>query len=177
MLNLEKPLPLLRRAISDEKGVAVLEFAFVAPIFFLLLLGILEIAVMTFVSAAFDDAGRSAARLIRIGEVQQSGTPETTFREGLCASLPDIVDCNAISIDVRTFADFASATTDLELDADGNPINLTFAPGGSSTVNLVRLNYRYDFFTPLIGNLISDNYTNSVLLSSLTVQMTEPYGS
>jgi len=168
---------LYRQIKSDEKGIALLEFALVAPIFFMLILGIIEISIMTFVSAAFDDAGRSASRLIRIGEVQQSANAETTFRTALCTGLPAIINCNDISIDVRTFDDFATVTTGIQLDNEGNPINTAFTPGGSSTVNIVRLSYRWEFFTPLIGNLLSDNNTNSVLLSSLTVQLTEPYGS
>ncbi len=160
---------------ANIKGSVAVEFGLIAPMFFLLLMAILEISIMTFASASFDDAGRSAARLIRIGAVQQSANPEATFRTELCAALPVLIECANIGVDVRTFDDFAATTTTLDLDVDGNPINTAFTPGGRSTVNLARITYRWEFFTPLVGNLLSDNGTNSVLLASVTIFRTEPY--
>ena len=70
----------------DNRGAFAVEFAAVAPFFFLLLLGILELAIMVFVQAVLDGSARDAARLIRTGQVQTSANPQTTFQTLLCHS-------------------------------------------------------------------------------------------
>ena len=161
--------------LKNTSGAIAMEFALIAPMFFLLLMAILEVSIMTFSSAGFDDAGRAASRLLKTGVAQKSGNAETMFRDGVCDALPTTIDCNAVDIDVRTFEDFGSTTTLVVLDDAGNPDDLVFAPGDSTTVNMVRLTYRWEFFTPMIGNILSDNGTNSVLLMTVSIFQTEPY--
>ena len=59
-----------RMRSESERGSAALEFAFIAPIFFALMLGILEIGVMTFGQFALQNAVTQAGRLIRTGQAQ-----------------------------------------------------------------------------------------------------------
>lgn len=52
----------------SDQGSAAIEFAFVAPIFFALMLGILEIGVMMFAQFALQNSVMDAARMIRTGQ-------------------------------------------------------------------------------------------------------------
>lgn len=55
-----------------DRGSAALEFAFVAPVFFALMLGILEIGTMMFAQFALQNSVMDAARLIRTGQAHSA---------------------------------------------------------------------------------------------------------
>lgn len=55
-----------------NRGSAALEFAFVAPVFFALMLGILEIGTMMFAQFALQNSVMDAARLIRTGQAHSA---------------------------------------------------------------------------------------------------------
>src|SRR3546814_9108371 len=54
--------------LRDERGSALIEFALIAPPFFLLLIGTLEVSMMFFASAVLEGATKEAARQIRSEE-------------------------------------------------------------------------------------------------------------
>jgi hypothetical protein len=58
-----------RRLRRDaEKGSAAIEFAMVAPVFFVFLMGTIEVVVMFFAQTSLQNAVNDAARLIRTGQ-------------------------------------------------------------------------------------------------------------
>jgi Flp pilus assembly protein TadG len=169
-----------------EQGLVAVEFALIAPMFFYLLFGILEISILLFASSVVDTAIHNAARKIRTGEAQLSGNPLTSFKTELCNSIPTLYDCNDITLDVRTFNSFSNvsiaavhlnANGDLVYtDASGNEALYVpeFTPGGSSKISVVRAMYSWTFATPLMGNMLGDN-GSSKFLSSTVVFRNEPY--
>jgi len=58
--------------VRSNRGAAAIEFAFVAPIFFALMLGIIEIGVMMFAQFALQNSVMDAARLIRTGQAHSA---------------------------------------------------------------------------------------------------------
>ncbi len=171
---------LLRRTASavgllrDERGSAVVEFAFVAPPFVFLLTGMLEVSVMFFTSSVMEGATTEAARAIRTGQVQSEADPVTAFRDKLCNSLFHVIDCNEVMFNVRTFSDFGAVSMPIEVDADGEIVNNGFAPGGSGAVTVVRAIYRWDFMTPLIEQALPGGEAGNLLISTVAFQ-NEPY--
>ena len=61
---------ILRRRLraDSRKGSAAIEFAFVAPVFFVLLMGIFEAGIMFFAQAALQNAVTDLGRQIRTGQ-------------------------------------------------------------------------------------------------------------
>jgi len=59
---------LLGRLRADAKGSAALQFAMVAPAFFLLLMGTVEAGVIFFAQSSLQNAVNDTARLIRTGQ-------------------------------------------------------------------------------------------------------------
>ncbi|MEO3429709.1 TadE/TadG family type IV pilus assembly protein [Pelagibius sp. CAU 1746] len=162
--------PLLR----DERGNALIEFAFVAPPFLLLLIGTLEVSVMFFTSAVIEGATKEAARQIRTGNIQATADPLAAFRGQLCDSLFGVIDCNQVVFNVRTFSSFAAVSMPIELDQDGEIVNTAFTPGGSSEVTVVRAMYRWRFMTPLIDRVMPSGLAGHLLISTAAFQ-NEPY--
>ena len=169
--------------------MTAVEFALVAPVFLYFLIGIFEIALMMFAISVVETATQDAARRLLTGQAQQSADASATFRTALCDSLVVVYDCNDITLDVRTYADYASVTIpDVRINGNGDLViddgddddsndvlyNAQFTPGGASTINVVKAIYTWDFATPFIGQFLSDNGT-SKNLSTTVVFRSEPY--
>jgi Flp pilus assembly protein TadG len=145
---------LLRRFARSKAGVTAVEFALVAPPFLMLLFGTLETSIMYFVATNLEGEVQVAARQIRTGNVQASANPVETFRDLLCENLGNLIACDTVAIDVRTFPDFGSLDRPPLLDEDGNPQNENFDPGNGGSVVLVRVAYRYPIYTPFLSDFI-----------------------
>jgi Flp pilus assembly protein TadG len=141
----------------------------------ILLSGIFETGLLMFKESVLESATRAAAREVRTGQVQSSADAAGTFQAAFCAALVAF-PCSAFLFDVRTFPDFPQiALPAPTLDKNGNPTNITFAPGGPGTVVTVRVFTNHTFMTPLIGKMMGGS-SQMLLLSSTAVMKTEPFG-
>jgi hypothetical protein len=145
--------------------------------FIFLLLATLEIAMM-FATASLLEGGTSmTARLIRTGQIQQSGAadPEAMFRERLCDLAQTMVVCDEVQIEVMPMASFFDFDTmGAQFDEDGNMVSRGFDAGGSDDAILIRVAYRYTMMTPLIGALLAGPDDSTLFMSTIVLQ-TEPY--
>lgn len=164
----------LRALLRDNRGVAAVEFALLAPPLFLLLAGILEVSLMFFTSAVMEGATKEAARQIRTGQIQESGDPVTTFQNQLCDSLFIAIDCTEVVFNVQTFSSFGAVSMPVEVDEDGEVVNIGFNPGGSGAITVVRTIYRWKFITPMIDKVLPAGLGGHMLVSTAAFQ-NEPY--
>jgi Flp pilus assembly protein TadG len=165
----------VKDVLASKGGGTLVEFAFVAPFVVLVLTATAEVAVTLFVDATISGAAESAARDIRTGRVQENEDPLDAFRTRLCDSLFGLADCGAVVFDVRTFDDFGSVDMSLQLDEDGNMTGAQFSPGNSGQITVVRVAYRWQFLTPMVGELLAPDGSNGLLLLSTMAFQNEPY--
>ncbi len=169
----------LNRLFRRQEGVAAVEFALIAMPFFLLLIGTIEMALFFAAGTVLEGGSAAASRLIRTGQAQLSGDPETMFRDALCNHVDAMLDCTKIQYEVihvseGTFG--AAETYEPEFDEDGNLVPADFSTGNSNDVVMVRTVYRYEFLTPFIGSLMSaGSANNSMMHMSMSVLKAEPY--
>lgn len=165
------------RFARDRKGATAVEFAFVAAPFFVLVFAILEIALIFFASAIIEEAVADAARDIRTGELQSSGQSEADFRALICARMQGVGDCDRLSIDVRTFENFASTQFDPPIDPDGelDDSGFSFNPGGAEDIVVVRVFYDWPLMGPGALNGLANLPGNRRLIASATAFRNEPY--
>ncbi|PZP55918.1 MAG: pilus assembly protein [Micavibrio aeruginosavorus] len=167
----------LRLWKRDEKGSTAIEFSMLSMPFILILVGTMEIGLMFASNSVLDGATNTAARMVRTGQVQQSGgDPRQVFIDKLCEKSSFLLDCSRFQVEVvemDSFADFSSYAA--SFDGDGNPDSRGFTPGGVNSVNLVRVFYRYNLATPLIGQFLATGPNNSRMMISTVVLETEPY--
>ena len=174
--RLKKRVHALRR---EQKGATAVEFALVASVFFLIMLGILELGIMLILSNGLDDATADLARMVRTGQIYKQGFNQEQAKRYICGQLPFGGSCrDKLLLDIRTYPDFASMRppTPPRRDSSGNvrfPEN--FQPGNPKQVVLVRAFYRWKFFTPMVGKVMSNFGNNEFLLSSVAVFRNEPY--
>jgi Flp pilus assembly protein TadG len=186
-MDARKPTRQRRGLLRDERGSILIEFAFIGPLFILLLLGMLELALMVFSQTVLDGAARQAGRTVRTGHAQFSGV--STFTTALCsglAAIPGLVPCGSVVYNVQTYPTFNAAfnATPAFYDVNGNPLPPVFTPGGPSTINVVKVVYHRKFITRAIGNLLGlightsrSTAWDSASLESTVVFQTEPYNA
>lgn len=166
----------IRKWLRREEGATAIEFSLVAIPYFMLSLGIMELSLMYASASLLEGATDSAARLIRTGQIQQSSSdPEMMFRDAMCDFVNVLIDCNDVTIEVRTmtsYGDFDSMAP--VFDEDGNMVSQGFNAGGSNDRILIRVGYRYTMKTPLVGPLLNGPDGGTLFMSTIVLQ-SEPY--
>ena len=161
-------------------GATAVEFAFVAIPFFMLLCGIMEVAMIFIASTTLENATTQAARSIRTGQLQTSGTPdEASFKKAICDQMVWMASsCSAnLYIDVRTSNSFATLAPPAVITGGAiNPAALTFAPGAPQQITVVRAFYRWPMIVPGLTGAMG-NLGTATLLSSTAAFRTEPYAT
>ncbi|GAC1332757.1 MAG: hypothetical protein NVSMB26_12900 [Beijerinckiaceae bacterium] len=171
----------LKQFARSNNGAVAVEFALISVPFIALLLAIFQTAVVLFANQALESSTETAARQIMTGQAQGSNLTVSQFRDLICPppgangvapgnSLPALIDCSKLIIDVRTAASFSSADT--TKDVFTNPSQAQFTPGPASTINVVRVLYQLPPYLAIFG--VIGGPTTNVLMSTAVFQ-TEPF--
>ncbi len=163
---------------DGRKGSAAIEFAIVAPVFFLFLFGIIESGIIFFAGSTLQYAADDVARLIRTGQVQTANMTATQFRNRVCADISPLLACNSnLQIDVEAFTNFGGASYPPPLDASGNlnPALAQYNPGTACQVALVRLFYTWHILTPMMAPLLNNMSGSNHLIVATGAFRNEPF--
>ena len=178
-----------RRMRSDsERGSAALEFAFIAPIFFALMLGILEIGVMTFGQFALQNAVTQAGRLIRTGQAQainpttasqcvnntvpgNYATSEDWFRGQICCNVSALLDCSSSKLFINVSSTSAGFASGSAFSSALSNVTNGYSPGTACDVVLIRATYSWPVWFPGLAQLL-----NSANSPNFLVNMTDGSG-
>ena len=169
--------------------------ALVGPLFFLLLLTIIDLGLMLTNQSLLDGAARDAARLIRTGQVQTANSPISAFQNLLCADMSAVMSsatCTAdIIFEVQTFSSFGSVSFTpcvLNNNQTGTGTVCSFNAGAGGDIVGVRATYSRSFIVPWIGACLtggscwtggttggSNPGTGTVKLVSTVIFRNEPF--
>ena len=168
------------RFARAQGGAAAVEFALMAVPFFLLLFGIMELALIFLLSTTLDNAAGEVARRIRTGEMQtQGGASASSFKTAICDNLGWIKgDCAThLYVDVRTFDSFqqAGAAQSLLQNEAFDPLTFQFNLGQQNSIVLVRAYYKWPFITPLVGKAMGQFKDGSTVVMTAVTFRNEPY--
>lgn len=187
---------LLARFRRDQRGVTVIEFAFVSVPFLGLLLAIMETGLVFFSNENLEASVQDAARNIMTGQVQMANvsTSSQFVSTYMCPAtgkriLSTFIDCSKLIVDVRSATSFSTA--DLSRTFYQNPATQQFCPGTNGTIMVVRVAYPMPEYLPLLGwinqgltqinaGLVNDVPNNpgwKHLLVGTAVFQTEPFNS
>jgi hypothetical protein len=139
------------RARRSQRGLAAIEFALLAPVFVLLLFGILESSLLLLHGVMIEGAAQEAGRQLRTGTIKKEADPIASFKILLCDKLYRVVDCNELIYDVRSYKDFTSAEIPDLYDAEGKPLPTQFQVGSGGDIIVVRVSKVWNFITPLLS--------------------------
>ncbi len=141
----------LSRLCRDRSGGAAVEFAIIAMPFILLLLAVLEVGLVYFANFSLENAAAQGARLIRTGQAQTQSFDAAKFKTEVCKYIAPPVTCSGLKLDVRHYANFSGAGSDLTnpLDSSGNlKTNFSYDPGAGGDVVVVRAFYEWALKLP-----------------------------
>ncbi len=114
----------LRRLARQQRGSAVTEFGLIAPVFFMLLMGIYDITHMVYARSVFDGAVERAAREASL-ETADTEAADQMVENSIRPILPDVV----LTTERESYFDFADIkraeqwTDNKGKDSSGNWIN------------------------------------------------------
>jgi Flp pilus assembly protein TadG len=168
----------LRRFHRNRRGVAAVEFALVAPLFFGLLFAIIEIAMMFFASQVLETATQDSARTIMTGQAQDAKYTQQTFKDDVvCPKISVMFDCaGGIYVDVQSYPELAPViVTDPIVSGSFVPPN-NFSPGGAGNIVVVRLFYKWPIFITKLGfNIANLRNEGKRLLTATAAFKNEPF--
>jgi len=151
----------------------MLEFALVAPLFFLLLFMIVAESLFVFTQSQLDNAARGAARSMLIGTFQTSGKGLSDFQNAVCGGIVGMIPSCGSNIQVYADADgvdpsnLAVASSSYWNGASG-----TFNVGGPSQYMVLQVGYQFPYFIPWFAKITGGG---SALIVSTLVFQVEPY--
>ncbi|MFX8864371.1 TadE family protein, partial [Acinetobacter baumannii] len=82
------------------RASAATEFAFVAPIFFVLLFAVMETAMVFFAAQILETGTQNSARLMLTHQAQDAGMTQAQFKQDLCDRISVMFSCDGIYVDV-----------------------------------------------------------------------------
>ncbi|WP_119458480.1 TadE/TadG family type IV pilus assembly protein [Rhodospirillaceae bacterium SYSU D60014] len=169
----------LRSCWTCSRGISVLQFALAAPILFLLVFGVIEVALIMFISSAAESALKEA---FRFGITGQQVNGEVGRQQRILDILGDytfgMIDRSQVVITRNSYSSFSDVGQP-EPFTDIEPLNGVYDPGepfddlngsgrweedrgieGIGNVGdavLYRIDYEWELFTPVVSLVLGSN--------------------
>lgn len=181
-------------------GAVAIEFAVIASVLFLVVIGFIELGLIFFTNSVLEGATSVASRTGRTGFTP--GRPRTEYLINEIVRLSgNYLERDRLSIEMLSYDSFANVGRPEEFqDTNGNgrydlgePFTDTNnnrrwdldrgipGPGGSGDTVLYRVNYKWDLFTPLMRELIGTDTDGNgigdgpIIISATATVRNEPF--
>lgn len=195
-----KKLRVLRRhlRVNANRAAAGIEFAFLAPVFFTLLLGIMETGILFYAQNTLGYAVQTTGRLVRTGSAQGTAyasaakcsgsdvvgaytSSQQWFKDQVCCGISGLMtDCtNSLHVNVQNYSGGFGTNFSNSTDTSGNLLAVAdnYSPGAPCDVVLVRATYNWTVITPVLSFFLVNMANSQHLLSATTAFRNEPYTS
>ncbi|HVY88607.1 MAG TPA: TadE/TadG family type IV pilus assembly protein [Hyphomonadaceae bacterium] len=165
-----------KRLSKAEGGNTMIEFALLAPVFFMLVMGLIEFVLYQYKTYALNHVVYEAARNLQTGTVQTSDDQAKSFHDAVCEAAGPMIDCNEIVFDVRAFDKISDITyPPVTFDDKGNPTNFTFQPGTANQYSVVRAAMHHQFITPFMDKLFRMGPDMPAIVNAFCIVKDEPW--
>lgn len=151
-----------------RQGVTAVEFALIAPIFFLFFLGIIESSLIMLAEHLMENAAYNASRVAKTGYVEENKTQLETVTAALLAEMGSLEPLIEVSKLTFTTVSYGS------MDEIGQAGQGTQGLGEAEQILVLTVSYPWQVFTPMLGEFIGDE-NNVVKLSTQIMVRNEPY--
>lgn len=184
---------LLARFRRAKEGVTAIEFAFIAPVLLLMVMGAVEVSLIMLAQNIMENATFNASRLGKTGYVGTDKTQMETILEALNDTAGSLLDTSQITITSVAYPQFGDiGQSEPFTDVNGNGIrdpgeNYTDSngngvydedmgatgPGAAGEIVVYTVSYPWPMFTPIVSNFFSSD--GIVNISARSVVKNEPY--
>jgi len=182
----------LQRLGRDDSGATAVEFALIAPVLFMLIMGVIEFGMLLTARGILEHATYVATRLGRTGFVESGSDRDATIRKELRDRAALFLDPARVSITSTSYTDFDDiGDPEPFTDANGNGVrdsgeNYTDVNGngnwdadqgangygGRKEIVVYDVTYPWNFFTPIIGQFFPQS---QVTLTAHAIVKNEPF--
>ena len=158
------------RTLCDRarRGITALEMALIAPVFFTMLMGVVEVSLVMLAQHLLENATFNASRLAKTGYVTTGKTQMATVMaalDGELGSLAPLIDVTKLSMTSTAYGNLS------QINQPGQGVA---GLGAAQQVVVYTVSYPWKFFTPMIGQIMGDA-NNMLTLTSRIVVRNEPY--
>lgn len=165
----------VKRFSGNERGVTAVEFAFTAPIFFLLLFAVIESCLQFFAGQLLESAVDEVGRRVRTGQLNNTMT-EQQFKDEICAATAILFTCADLDIDLQVAATFDELDDPpLPVDGEVDHSAYSFTAPCPEQIAMITASYEWPVFTNYVAAYLSDLNNGNALLNAIAVFRTEPY--
>jgi Flp pilus assembly protein TadG len=177
---------LLRRFCKNSEGSPAIEFAMIAPVFFMMLFVIAETGLMMFTEYVMQTSVQEAARLVRTGQAQSGEMSTTDFKAKVCRLAGVIINCQSkVTVYMASAPTFAALKLSMPsylgvgLKVDGTAGPSSYACGGPNAAVGLIATYDWDFHVPYFMNFMANmsGDTNTRRLAGIVMFKNEPFPS
>jgi Flp pilus assembly protein TadG len=184
---------LLCRLYREERGVTAIEFAVVAPVLSLLLLGIIEFAMIMIVYNTMEGATAISSRLGKTGFTEVNLTRQQTILNAITNRAGSLIDVSKLTVTSKFYKqydqindpepfidtnangsyDAGECYTDINGNAQWDSDMGASGYGSAGDVVVYSVSYPWGLATPVISSLLGENgiYT----ITTRAVVKNEPY--
>ena len=153
---------------KKRRGIAAIEFAMIAPVFILFLIGIIEMSLIMLCEHLLESAAYNASRTAKTGFIASGKTQLQTVMDVLnskLVGLAPLLDVAKVQVTSTVYSDLSNV---------GQPAQATEGLGTASQIVVYTISYPWKIFTPIISNIIGDSHSLITLTSRIVVR-NEPY--
>lgn len=181
-------MTLLRRLLRDRRGAAITEFAIIAPVLMLLLMGLGDVLYQAYLQAMVDGAVQKAAR---DSALEQSASDQSALDTGVQTAIKRLAKNATITFDRRSYSTFALVKPENFIDSNSDGVRQAtecfddvnrngvwdqdpgrLSQGGANDVTRYTVTVVYPRLFPLMKMMGMPN-TNT--LTSFTLLKNQPY--
>jgi Flp pilus assembly protein TadG len=170
----------IRRFRRNRRGSVAVEFALVAPVFFALLFGIIESAIVFYAGQVLETGTQDSTRLMYTHQAYDTGMDETAFKTDLCNRIAVLFNCTgnlpSLSVDVKYYPP-GTAIDLTDPIVNGNltgPFTYQVPPPGSVNTVVVRVFYQWPLYVTGLGYNIANLNGSQRLLAATAAFHVEP---
>jgi Flp pilus assembly protein TadG len=124
-----------RKPRFRRKGVAAVEFAFVAPIFFLLVFAVIELGRMMMVQQSLTNAAREGCRKAVLATTTSGSDVDTAVRQYLRSVMSNASNPDAVRVTVPPSMSTATSGSSLTVGVEVDYADVTWLPLGYLGLN------------------------------------------
>jgi len=167
---------------NAQSGVTALEFAIIAPIFFMFLFGIIETGAIFWGESTLFYATADTARMVRTGQLTGAITA-SQLKTQICSRVTGILttaNCTAnLQVDMRSYGSFGASGTPSVTNADGtlNSGGMAVQSTSACQTVLLRAFYPWTIMAPIMRPMLQTMPGGIHLMYSAAAFRTEPYNN
>lgn len=178
----------MKTVLLDKRGVTAVEFALLAPVLFILIMGSIELGIMMFAKAQLEGTMRGAARMALTGDVVANGKDGEKIDAYVIQTAP-IVGNAKVDITKEFYDRFDQVRQPEKKDTNSTNPPYCFEDvngnqrwdkdpartglGGADDIINYKVTVKYPALFPLVTNLVTKS--NSVELVAQTTLQNEPF--